>query len=274
MSFIKVPEEMFEQDITPAQFKIICALIKFSFEDNKSYLGHTKLAEYCRMDKTCIIRNLKQLAAAGYVNIRARGTFSRSNEITLNMERLTAGSPDGGLETQGLFKSTPQGLFKSTPQGLFKSTQGLFKSTPHIDKRFKNQDLNKNAREEGLFKSTPKEEKENNYIATGDGAPVRSMPEPGLPGRDKQGSEGGEFTAKDKQIARFLLKNNSHFDDWYRLSRSPNGEYFVNPVTDFIGKIIPLNQRVVSAPDGVHVCNYAAPSNHIIIDFQQLSKCI
>ena len=267
MSFIKIPEEFFNKNLNPTQFKIICALVKFSFEDYKSYIGYDKLSEYCNIARYTVIRNMQQLAAAGYIKITPRGAFSRSNEITLNIDRLAAQPSNGG--------SGVEGSQNETATGSQNETEGSFKVTPHIDKRFKYQDLNLNTREQGSQNETPRiGEKEEKNIATGDDAPVRSMSEPGEPGGNQQRSEGGEFTAKDKQIARFLLKNNAHFNDWYRLSRSPNGEYFVNPITDFIGKIIPLSQRVVSAPEGVHVCNWAAPSNHIIINFQQLSKCI
>ena len=267
MSFIKIPEEFFNKNLNPTQFKIICALVKFSFEDYKSYIGYDKLSEYCNIARYTVIRNMQQLAAAGYIKITPRGAFSRSNEITLNIDRLSAQPSNGG--------SGVEGSQNETPKGSQNETEGSFKETPHIDKRFKYQDLNLNTREQGSQNKTPLvEEKEEKNIATGDGAPVRSMPEPDKSGGNQQGSQGGEFTAKEKQIARLLLNDCPNFDNWYRLSRSPEGAYYVSPVTDFIGKIIPLSQRIKTLPAGVRMYNFGTPHCHIIIDFQQLSKCI
>lgn len=141
MSFIKLPTELLEADITPAQLKILANLIRYSFEDAHTYIGYSKLAESCRTSKSAIIKAIKTLEQKGFLTIQHRGVFSRSNDITLTIEkgctlsanRGAAGSPKGCLN------DTPKGCLNDTPKGCLNDTHRCLNDTPHIDK-----DLNTN----------------------------------------------------------------------------------------------------------------------------------
>ena len=150
MSFIKLPTELLDADITPAQLKILANLIRYSFEDGHTYIGYSKLATACKSNKSAIIKSVKVLEQKGYLTIQHRGVFSRSNDITLTIERGCTLSANRGAA------GSPKGCLNDTPKGCLNDTLGCLNNTPHIDK-----DLNTNIyfndkKSAGCLNNTPK----------------------------------------------------------------------------------------------------------------------
>ena len=158
MSFIKLPTELLDADITPAQLKILANLIRYSFEDGHTYIGYSKLAAACNSNKSAIIKSVKVLEQKGYLTIQHRGVFSRSNDITLTIERGCTLSANRGAagSPKGCLNDTPKGCLNDTPKGCLNDTLGCLNDTPHIDK-----DLNTNIyfndkKSAGCLNNTPK----------------------------------------------------------------------------------------------------------------------
>ena len=180
MSFVKIPDELLDADITAAQFRILANLIKYSFDDGHSYIGYTKLAEACYTSKSAIIKALAKLQEKGFIQISHRGKFSRSNDIVLTFDNglkkcRKSGEKISDTARKGCLNDTPQGCLNDTPQGCLNDTYGCLNDTPHKDIRFKYQDLNLNTRETGSLLNTPRAN--SNYIAPDDVASGRSMPD-------------------------------------------------------------------------------------------------
>ena len=196
MSFVKIPDELLDADITAAQFRILANLIKYSFDDGHSYIGYTKLAEACYTSKGFIIKSIKELEQKGFIQISHRGNFSRSNDITLTFDRglkksRKSGENLSGAARKGSLNETPQGSLNETPQGSLNETEGSLNETPHNDIRFKYQDLNLNTREQGSLLNTPIsssiEKKEFSDVAEN-----LSMPD---------GGQAAESSAKEVSVA-------------------------------------------------------------------------
>ncbi len=229
MSFIKLPTELLEADITPAQLKILANLIRYSFEDAHTYIGYSKLAESCRTSKSAIIKAIKTLEQKGFLTIQHRGVFSRSNDITLTIEkgctlsanRGAAGSPKGCLN------DTPKGCLNDTPKGCLNDTHRCLNDTPHIDK-----DLNTNIyfnsqNNIGCLNDTPK--KAENQSEPADVAA-------GLSIANQESAKGvqvasSRFRAKDIQL--FELLNKKIFQWWvdFDLLRIGN-QYKLRPLSN------------------------------------------
>ena len=180
MSFVKIPDELLDADITAAQFRILANLIKYSFDDGHSYIGYTKLAEACYTSKGFIIKSIKELEQKGFIQVSHRGKFSRSNDIVLTFDNglkkcRKSGEKISDTARKGSLNETPQGSLNETPQGSLNETYGSLNETPHKDIRFKYQDLNLNTRETGSLLNTPRAN--SNYIAPDDVASGRSMPD-------------------------------------------------------------------------------------------------
>ena len=195
MSFVKIPDELLDADITAAQFRILANLIKYSFDDGHSYIGYTKLAEACYTSKSAIIKALAKLQEKGFIQISHRGKFSRSNDIVLTFDSglkkcRKSGEKISDTARKGCLNDTPQGCLNDTPQGCLNDTQGCLNDTPHKDIRFKYQDLNLNTRETGSLLNTPRAN--SNYIAPDDVASGRSMPD---------GGQAAESSAKEVSVA-------------------------------------------------------------------------
>lgn len=180
MSFVKIPDEILDADISSAQFRILANLIKYSFDNNHSYIGYAKLADACYTSKSFVIKAMKDLENKGFIQILHRGSFSRSNDILLTFEngkmrhRSTGDFMDDAAP-KGCLNDTPKGCLNDTPKGCLNDTHGCLNDTPYIDKRFKYQDLNLKTRDKGCLNDTPKGEMNKN-IAPADVASGRSMP--------------------------------------------------------------------------------------------------
>ena len=185
MSFVKLPEEILtDPNITDLQIRIIANLIKYSYNDNKSYIGYDKLAEACMVTKRAIINNINKLSSLGFLRVNHRGNFSKSNEIELTLKNglgVNEYSPLTG--SQGVNADSPQGERRFTP---------------HIDLKFKNLDLNfKNG--DGVNADSPLEKK----TASVDLATDRSMPIAG---------QAGENTRQENDYVENLrLQLQTHF---------------------------------------------------------------
>lgn len=158
MAFIKLPESiLLNPKISDLQLRIIANLIKYSYCDNKSYIGYDKLAAACMITKRAAIKNVKDLECAGLLRVNHRGNFSKSNEIELTLDCVLGVNEDSPLkQTQGVNQD---------------SLGGESRITPHIDNRFKHSDLNFKKEKEKVNEDSPLEESE-----TPDVAGVRSMP--------------------------------------------------------------------------------------------------
>lgn len=170
MAFIKLPENILtDPNITDLQIRIIANLIRYSYNDNKSYIGYDKLAAACMITKRAAINNIKKLEYLGYLRVNHRGNFSRSNEIELTLNRIQGVNAESPLELcTGVNVESPlndnQGVNADSPVGEYRFT-------PHIDNRFKYIDLNKKEKKEKVNENSPLNDKELADVAAN-----RSMP--------------------------------------------------------------------------------------------------
>lgn len=260
MAFIKVPEELLDLDITPGQFKILVNLIRYSFDDGHSYIGYAKLAAACHTSKGAIVKSIKELAALGLIEITHRGAFSRSNDIKLTLENGLQSSgriygDTSGQTLKGSLNESLDGSLNESPKGSLNESRGTQEETPHMDIRFKYQDLNLNTREPGSLNNTPGVY--SNNIAPADVAAGRSMPSQQA-GKNSAGNVGADiWAAKDKHICQLIKRRYPRFTCWYALYRTDKGGYQINPVSDLIGRVIPSDDQIGMVPDGVSVCSWA-----------------
>ncbi len=215
MSFVMIPEELLDVDLSAAQFRALIHIINNTYSTGKyagcCCLGYRILADRCFTTKAAMINTVRQLEQLGFVEIDKREKFNRSNALRLTLEdglkRCSSGMavPDCssfyGYEKdtdKGYENNTDKGYLKDT-LGYLKDTDGYLKDTPHIDLKFKNQDLkNKNAcarAEHGYLKDTD-EEKKTAPAALSAG---RFMPDKSSAGNER----GGAAAAKSED--RILL---------------------------------------------------------------------
>jgi len=171
MAFVKLPESiLMDPKITDLQIRIIANLIKYSYSDNKSYIGYDKLAAACMITRRACINNIKNLEYIGVLRVNHRGNFSKSNEIELTLNNCSGVNVDSPLnKSQGVNVDSPL----NESQGVnVDSPGGESRITPHIDNKFKYQDLNLKEKKEKMNGDSPLEEES----ATADVAAVRSMP--------------------------------------------------------------------------------------------------
>ena len=252
--FIKLDDDVLNADITATELRVICNLLKFSFDDNCSYIGYSKLADFCKISRQQAINCIKSLSAKKFIQVSQRGSFNRSNEIKLTIdEGLKASRHSGGNDEESK-NLTSEGSKNLTPYWSKNLTNESKNLTPYKEERFKYQDLNlKNGTESKNLTTNDAANKEE--LATADRAAVRSMPDY----EPAKGSLGGDFEAKDQEIAGFFNLHYPTFRSWYSLIRTTSGNYRVHPVTDFIARIIPEPEQIKTLPVGVMLANTALP---------------
>ena len=205
MSFVMIPEELLEVDISAAQLRALIHIINNTYSSGKyagcCCLGYQNLADLCYTHKGAAINTLKQLEQLGFIEINRRDRFNRSNAIRLTLEngyercRSKSGDcSDNNLE-RSLNRTDERSLNRTDERSLNRTlgslnrTEGSLNRTPHKDLKFKNQDLKtKNARvrvKEGSLNRTL----EDNQIAPTDVAVGRSMPDGGQAAKSSAGNE-------------------------------------------------------------------------------------
>lgn len=205
MSFVMIPEELLEVDISAAQLRALIHIINNTYSSGKyagcCCLGYQNLADLCYTHKGAAINTLKQLEQLGFIEINRRDRFNRSNAIRLTLENgyERCRSKSGDCSDNNLERSlnhTPERSLNRTDErslnrtlGSLNRTKGSLNRTPHKDLKFKNQDLKtKNARvrvKEGSLNRTL----EDNQIAPTDVAVGRSMPDGGQAAKSSAGNE-------------------------------------------------------------------------------------
>lgn len=205
MSFVMIPEELLEVDISAAQLRALIHIINNTYSSGKyagcCCLGYQNLADLCYTHKGAAINTLKQLEQLGFIEINRRDRFNRSNAIRLTLENgyERCRSKSGDCSDNNLERSlnhTPERSLNRTDErslnrtlGSLNRTEGSLNRTPHKDLKFKNQDLKtKNARvrvKEGSLNRTL----EDNQIAPTDVAVGRSMPDGGQAAKSSAGDE-------------------------------------------------------------------------------------
>lgn len=190
MSFVMIPEELLEVNITPAEFRLLVQLINASYGIDKPsgicYWGYKNLASQFNTDKSAVIKQINHLIELGFLERAPRDPKYRAQPLKLTLSHGINRNrrPVGGLgddSTESL-----QGCLNDTPKGCLNDT-------PHKDLKFKYPDLNtqKNAcaREEGCLKDTLTNGGEDNQIAPTDVAVGRSMPDGGQAAKSSAGNE-------------------------------------------------------------------------------------
>ncbi len=205
MSYIAIPEELLDVELSAAQFRALIHIIKNTYSRGKyagcCCLGYRILAERCFTSKAAMIQTVRQLENLGFVEIDKRERFNRSNALKLTLENglkccSTGMAVPGCSSFYGYEKNTDDRYENNTDDGYenntlgyLKDTDGYLKDTPHKDLKFKNQDLKtKNARvrvKEGSLNRTL----EDNQIAPTDVAVGRSMPDGGQAAKSSAGNE-------------------------------------------------------------------------------------
>lgn len=205
MSFVMIPEELLEVDISAAQLRALIHIINNTYSSGKyagcCCLGYQNLADLCYTHKGAAINTLKQLEQLGFIEINRRDRFNRSNAIRLTLENgyERCRSKSGDCSDNNLERSlnhTPERSLNRTDErslnrtlGSLNRTEGSLNRTLHKDLKFKNQDLKtKNARvhvKEGSLNRTL----EDNQIAPTDVAVGRSMPDGGQAAKSSAGNE-------------------------------------------------------------------------------------
>lgn len=191
MSFVMIPEELLEVDISAAQLRALIHIINNTYSSGKyagcCCLGYQNLADLCYTHKGAAINTLKQLEQLGFIEINRRDRFNRSNAIRLTLENgyERCRSKSGDCSDNNLERS----LNHTPERSLNRTDERSLNRTLHKDLKFKNQDLKtKNARvhvKEGSLNRTL----EDNQIAPTDVAVGRSMPDGGQAAKSSAGNE-------------------------------------------------------------------------------------
>ena len=189
MSFVMIPEELLEVNITPAEFRLLVQLINASYGIDKlsgiCYWGYKNLASQFNTDKSAVIKQINHLIELGFLERAPRDPKYRAQPLKLT---LSHGINRNRRPVGGLGDDSTESL-----QGCLNDTPGCLKDTPHKDLKFKYPDLNtqKNAcaREEGCLKDTLTNGGEDNQIAPTDVAVGRSMPDGGQAAKSSAGNE-------------------------------------------------------------------------------------
>lgn len=184
MSFIMIPEELLEVDLSAAQFRMLIHIINNTYSSGKyagcCCLGYQNLADLCFTHKGAAINTVKQLEQLGFIEVNRRERFNRSNAIKITLEkgyercRNISGDISGNTSERSL-KHTDERSLNHT-LGSLNRTKGSLNRTAYIDLKFKNQDLKINARAKRYLNRTFDFNDENNQTAPADEAAGRSMP--------------------------------------------------------------------------------------------------
>lgn len=223
MAFIKIPEELLEANITPVQFRVLCNLIKLSFEDGHSYVGYESLARYCHSKKGAIARTIKELEALGFIRMSRRLKGTRTNDIELTLE-------NGFLNLSGRFEGTvrerdlrtrDESLSRTHDESVTRThsesarTHGEYGRTHdeyvHKDIRFKYLDLNTQSRV-----TRAREESAPADVTAG-----RSMPTSGSAGSaSKAEAEGSQLDIEDLCLWQAFKSEFPQRSPWFQLVRA------------------------------------------------------
>ncbi len=241
MSFVMIPEELLDVDLSAAQFRALIHIINNTYSTGKyagcCCLGYRILADRCFTTKAAMINTVRQLEQLGFVEIDKREKFNRSNALRLTLEdglkRCSSGMavPDCSSfygyekDTDDRYENNTDKGYENNTLGYLKDTDGYLKDTPHIDLKFKNQDLkNKNAcarAEHGYLKNTDEESK----TAPADIAAGRSKPDGGQAAESSAGNERDGATAAKSEDRLLLGAMKARFTDIFddlSVSRAEN----------------------------------------------------
>ena len=90
MSYVTIPEELLQVDISAAQLRLLIHLINNTYSSGKyagcCCLGYQEIAKLCFTHKGAAINTIKQLEELGFVEINRRERFNRSNAIKITLE--------------------------------------------------------------------------------------------------------------------------------------------------------------------------------------------
>ena len=186
------------------------------------------MAAACHTGKGSIIRIMKNLEKMGFVEIAHRGIFSRSNDVKLTIEnglkkcRPSSGEICAGNTPQGTRGESIEGTHSETPTRTHSESCGTHGETPHIDKRFKYQDLNLKTREKGTQNETPRVSSKE--IAPADVTAGRLMPNSGCAGsaRKEGMAEGAQLDIEDYCLWQDFKLDFSGCYPWLQLVRVQN----------------------------------------------------
>ena len=234
MSFVMVPTEIFEIELTSLQFRFLSNFIRISKINNgHSFFGYPNLAEINQCGRAAAIKTVQELEKMGFLKIIERGNKSRSNDILLTLDegisRLTAGEQG---EEQGYLKNTPnysEEYLKDTPRESLNHTReslnhtrGYDLNTPHKDKDLNKLYLNKNARGEEYQNITPRVG--SKQLEPADVTAGRTMPNSGCAGsaRKEGRAEGAQLDIEDYCLWQDFKLDFSGCYPWLQLVRVQN----------------------------------------------------
>ena len=245
MSFVMIPEELLEVNISAAQLRALIHIINNTYSSGKyagcCCLGYQNLANLCFTNKPVMIKIVQQLEELGFIEINRRERFNRSNAIKLTLEngyercRGKIGGCSCSTDERYLkhtderyLKDTDERYLKHT-EGYLKDTQGYLKDTPHIDLKFKNQDLKNINTEQGYLKDTfDKSVAEGDQIAPADVAAGRSMPGRGQAARGSAKEvQAQALAAKDADLELLDAMKAKFADIFADLSLSKAGNTYI-----------------------------------------------
>ena len=172
-SYIKIPTEIVKNhNISNLEFRVLANIVFLSsYNNGHSFLGSFKLSSMCGIGRAALRKALSNLETMHLISISQRGNYSRSNDILLTIQDGVKFLQNGGSA------KTPEVDLKDSPRVDLKDSPVDLKEPPYKDINLNNINLNNKKTEVDLKEPPKKEIKANNHIATGDVAPVRSMPE-------------------------------------------------------------------------------------------------
>lgn len=233
MSFVMIPEELLEVDISAAQLRTLIHIINNTYSSGKyagcCCLGYQNLADLCFTHKGAAINTLKQLEQLGFIEINRRERFNRSNAIKLTLEngyqrcRSKSGDCSGNEFERSLNRTDERSLNRTVDGSLNRTlgslnrTEGSLNRTPHIDLKFKNLDLkNKNAcarAKQGSLNRTDELGGAEGHIAPADDAAGRSMLERGQAAQTSAKEVRAAAEAANIDAAALWKECQAEFDD-------------------------------------------------------------
>lgn len=216
--FAKLPQEIiFNKNLTAGEVRLIAALMVFDFLDGgkKSEFGSYKIAEKMNTSPAAVRRLLKDLEEKHYIKITNQDFNGRKKsskiELTLNngIYFALAGVQNNTSE-RNQNDSSLRNQNDSTLRNQNDSKKNQNDST-HIEERKK--DI-KEIKEKNQNDST------NEQMETGDGAPVRSMPE-----KNQQKGISGEFQTNIEDYCLYQAFFEEFKNNLYRFDLVQVDEY-------------------------------------------------
>lgn len=244
MSYITIPEELLQVDISAAQLRLLIHLMNNTYSSGKyagcCCLGYQNLADLCFTHKGAAINTIKQLENLGFIEINRREKFNRSNAIRLTLENgyercRVQSSGDCPDNSERSLNRTDDGSLNRTDErslnrtlGSLNRTLGSLNRTPYIDLNFKNLNLKNNNAREGSLNDTFEKENEREQIAFSGVAENRSISDCGQAAESsakKSCVDGAGLKAQDLYILEAVkAKFTDVFDD---LSLSRAGDTYI-----------------------------------------------